>query len=114
MSSVQKVLSHALKMAEQITIEEGLEVPNIYTIVLLKNENLVREKLLVDEGVYVDIVSEIVYIAPGTIDNIIYRFLAGYFLLATYKTFEKLDRHRALLLARKHFFKVFVYSVGES
>jgi len=114
MTSIEKVLSRALRQAEQISAREGLESPRIHAVVVIGDDDFAREKLRVDEGIYVDIVSESIFIAPGTLDNIVYRLLAGYFALALLNTFNKLDKERALLLARRYFFKVFVDAVKEA
>ena len=114
MTNIEKVLSRALRQAEQISLREGLESPRIHAVVVIGNDEPAREKLRVDDGIYVDIVSDSIFIAPGTLDNIIYRLLAGYFALALLNTFNKLDRERALLLARKYFFSVFVNTVKEA
>ncbi|MCC6004894.1 MAG: hypothetical protein LM590_11195 [Thermofilum sp.] len=114
MASVEKVLERALRIAEEVLIREGLNTPKVQAIIVTNRENRQAGFCRADEGVFVDIVSETIYVAPGTLDNVVYRFLVGYFTLAFYNSFGKIDKKGVTSLARKYFFKVFISSVKDA
>ncbi|MHB9303005.1 hypothetical protein [Thermofilum pendens] len=102
-----ETVREVLLLAESLAAREGLVAPSVGQVVV-SGEPPGSGMVKVYEGVWVDLVSESIYVEEGTLDNVVFRLLVGYFALSVYKSFGKIHWEVARDLARKHFFTVLV------
>lgn len=101
----KSLASRIVEVAESIASQEGLSPPNTLVVVV---DRLYKPKLGFIEGLDVDPASNTLIVEKSTLDNMVYRILAGVFYLSYWNTFGVSDSTRAKELARKHFFKVLI------
>jgi hypothetical protein len=104
-------LARLLEIAKSLAMFEGLQPPDLITV---KIDKKIPHGNTVTEGLVVDEYTNILYIEDTTIDNLVYRILAGIFYLSIWNTYMAKSPGKACELARKHFFKTLIRITGGS
>lgn len=109
--SLGNLVKRALELAEAAVVAEGLDPPHV-TVVLV--DKIEKARLPVVDGVDVNEEADVVVVEKSTLDNILFRLLAGVFYLSMWNMFHVKAPEKARELARKHFFKCFVLLLGSN
>lgn len=104
-------IANILEVARSATVVEGLKPPDVVVILV---DKLAPKENVLSEGLSVDETRNIIFVEKSTIDNLVYRILAGVFYLALWETFMIRSPQRACELARKYFFKALIRVAGGS
>ncbi|MEZ0345053.1 MAG: hypothetical protein ABWK01_00650 [Infirmifilum sp.] len=103
--SYKSLVGRVLDLARRAALLEGLQPPDPTVIIVDKlnpSYNVVSEGLAIEES------SDTVIVEKSTVDNMVYRVLAGVFYLAIWNTYMAKTPEKAFELARKYLFTVLV------